>query len=183
MEIQRSAFNRRAFLSVTGRLGLASTLFPGVLYAMAEEKKKVNAAMINEAAAIAGVNISDEYKEMMLDDLNGALEDYEAIRALKLPNSVSPALLFDPLLPGTKLNIASKPIRMSPARQLKLPKDVEELAFWNVRDLGELIRTRKISSATLTLAIFSPAANNGVLVTGKSFGGVGSAIKIPANRI
>lgn len=150
MEIQRSAFNRRAFLSVTGRMGLASTLFPGVLYAMAEEKKKVNAAMINEAATIAGVSVSDEYKDMMLDDLNGALEDYEAIRALKLPNTVSPALVFDPLLPGTKLVIAPQPMRLSAPVALKVPKDIEELAFWNVRDLSELIRTKKISSATLT---------------------------------
>jgi Asp-tRNA(Asn)/Glu-tRNA(Gln) amidotransferase A subunit family amidase len=150
MEIQHSAFNRRAFLSVTGRMGLASTLFPGVLYAMAEEKKKVNAAMISEAAAIAGVNISDEYKDMMLDDLNGALEDYEAIRALKLPNPVSPALVFDPLLPGMKVNILPRPMRISQATALKVPKDIEELAFWNVRDLGELIRIGKISSSTLT---------------------------------
>lgn len=150
MEIQRSAFNRRAFLSVTGRLGLASTLFPGVLYAMAEDKKKVSATMIDQAASIAGVNISDEYKEMMLDDLNGALEDYEAIRGLKLPNEVSPALVFDPLLPGMKVNLSTKPIRLSPARALQLPKDIEELAYWSVRDLSELIRTKKISSAALT---------------------------------
>ena len=150
METKSSAFNRRAFLSVTGRLGLASTLFPGVLYAMAEEKKKVNATMIDQAAMVAGVNISDEYKEMMLDDLNGALDDYEAIRGLKLANAVSPALVFDPLLPGMKVNITAKPIRLSAARTLQAPKDIEDLAFWNVRDLSELVRTKKVSSTALT---------------------------------
>lgn len=150
MEIQRSAFNRRKFLSVTGGMGLASTLFPGVLYAMTEDKKKISAAMIDQAAAIAGVSISDEYKEMMLENLNGALEDYEAIRALKLPNGVAPALVFDPLLPGMKVAITPRPMRLSQVGPLKAPKDIEELAFWNVRDLSELVRTKKISSTALT---------------------------------
>ena len=131
-------------------MGLASTLFPGVLYAMAEEKKKLSAAMIDEAAAIAGVSISDEYKEMMLESLSDAREHYEAIRALKISNDVSPALVFDPLLPGMKVTLASKPMRLSQAGPLKAPKDIEELAFWNVRDLGELVRTRKVSASALT---------------------------------
>lgn len=150
MEIHRNAFNRRAFLSVTARMGLASTLFPGVLYAMAEEKKKVTAPMIDHAAEIAGVKISDDYKEMMLENLNGALEDYEAIHALKLANSVSPALVFDPLLPGRSVNIASRPMRMSPAAPLQVPRNIEELAFWSVRNLAQLIRTKKVSSTALT---------------------------------
>lgn len=150
MEIHRNAFNRRAFLSVTARMGLASTLFPGVLYAMAEEKKKVTAPMIDHAAEIAGVKISDDYKEMMLENLNGALEDYEAIHALKLANSVSPALVFDPLLPGRSVNIASRPMRMSPAAPLQVPMNIEELAFWSVRNLAQLIRTKKVSSTALT---------------------------------
>lgn len=134
---------------MTGGMGLASTLFPGVLYAMAEDKKKISAAMIDQAAAVAGVSISDEYKEMMLENLNGALEDYEAIRALKLPNGVAPALVFDPLLPGMKVAITPKPMRLSRIGQLKVPKDIEELAFWSVRDLSELVRTKKISATAL----------------------------------
>jgi Asp-tRNA(Asn)/Glu-tRNA(Gln) amidotransferase A subunit family amidase len=150
MEIHRNTLHRRAFLSAAGRFGLASTLFPGVLYAMADEKQKITIAMIDEAAAIAGVSISDEYKEMMLDDLNGALKDYDAIHALKLSNSVSPALVFDPLLPGMQVNLERRPMRLSSAAQLKVPKNIEDLAFWSVRDLAELIRTKKISSTALT---------------------------------
>ena len=151
MEIHRNGFDRRAFLSVTGRFGLASTLFPGVLYALAEEKKKVSASMIDQAAELAGVRISDEYKEMMLEDLNDALENYEAIHALKLPNSVSPAIAFNPVLPGTKVNVPGKKTAVySAASKTQVPKDIEELAFWSVLDLGELIRRKKISSMALT---------------------------------
>lgn len=150
MEIIRNPFNRRAFLSVTYRMGLASTLFPGVLWAMAEEKKKISATMIDEAAAVAGISINDEYKEMMLEDLNSALEDYDAVHALKIPNSVAPALVFDPLLPGTKINLTAKPMRISTVPAQRAPKDLEEVAFWSVRDLAELLRTKKVSSVALT---------------------------------
>lgn len=150
MEISRSPLHRRAFLSVTARLGFASTLFPGVLYAMAEEKKKVTAAMIDEAAAVAGVSIDGSYKEMMLEDLNDALDDYSAVHELKLANGVAPALVFDPVLPGMTVDVPRRPIRMSGVKSVQAPKNIEEIAFWSVRDLAELLRTRKISSLALT---------------------------------
>lgn len=150
MEITRSAFHRRAFLSVTARLGLASTLFPGVLYAMAEDKKKVTSAMIDEAASIAGINIDDGYKDMMLEDLNDTLGDYKAVHELKLPNGVSPALVFDPILPGMTVNIPRRLFRVSSPIKLQAPKNIEDIAFWSVRDLSELLRTKKISSVALT---------------------------------
>src|SRR5262249_39559543 len=62
--------DRRAFLAVCSRLGLTTTLLPGVLWAMADEKGKVTRAMIDSAAFIADVPIADEYKDMMLDSLN-----------------------------------------------------------------------------------------------------------------
>ena len=150
MEITRSTFHRRAFLSVTARLGLASTLFPGVLYAMAEEKKKLTAAMIDEAASVAGISIDDSYKEMMLEDLNDTLGDYKAVHELKLPNGVSPALVFDPILPGKNFSIPRRPLRPSKPINLQAPKNIEALAFWSVGDLSELLRKKKVSSVALT---------------------------------
>ena len=62
--------DRRAFLAVCSRLGLATTLLPGVLWAMADEKGKVTREMIESAASVADVHIGDEYKDMMLEGLN-----------------------------------------------------------------------------------------------------------------
>ena len=61
--------DRRTFLTVCSSLGLTSTLLPGVLWAMADEKGKVTRDMIDHAAAVAGIHIGDEYKDMMLDSL------------------------------------------------------------------------------------------------------------------
>src|SRR5258708_20281740 len=67
--------DRRTFLTVCSSLGLTTTLLPGVLWAMADEKGKVTRDMIDHAAAIAGVPIADEYKDAMLETLN-ALHKY-----------------------------------------------------------------------------------------------------------
>jgi hypothetical protein len=71
--------DRRDFLAVCSRFGLTTTLLPGVLWAMADEKGKITREMIDNAAAIADVHILDEYKEMMLDSLTTYAKDYEAI--------------------------------------------------------------------------------------------------------
>src|SRR5438270_4336344 len=147
--------DRRRFMAACAGVGLQSTLFPGVLWAQAQAQgaPKITKEMIDAAAAIADVTIADEYKQVMLDDLNEHAKGYEAIYALHLPNSVAPALVFDPVVPGVKYETRKKPMRMSAApstRSSAMPKDMEELAFASVRELAELVRTRKISSAALT---------------------------------
>ena len=97
---------------------MAGTLFPGVLWAQAQAQgvTKITKEMIDNAAAIADVPIADEYKEMMLADLNDHAKGYEEIYKLHIPNSVDPALVFDPLLPGIKFETERRPIRISEAR-------------------------------------------------------------------
>jgi Asp-tRNA(Asn)/Glu-tRNA(Gln) amidotransferase A subunit family amidase len=144
--------DRRAFLAACSHLGLTSTLLPGVLWALAEDKPKITRDMIDTAAKIADVPIADEYKEMMLESLNGYVEGYDAIYALHLKNDVAPAVIFDPVLPGMKFETERRPARISaaPAIAGAAPKNLEEVAFYSVRQLAELVRTRKVSSVDLT---------------------------------
>jgi Asp-tRNA(Asn)/Glu-tRNA(Gln) amidotransferase A subunit family amidase len=119
---------------------------------MADEKNKVTREMIDAAAAIADVRIADEYKDMLLDGLNGYSESFEAIYALHLKNDVAPALIFDPVLPGMKFETERRPMKISaaPNGAGAAPKNIEDMAFYSVRQLAELVRTRKVSSAALT---------------------------------
>lgn len=146
--------DRRSFMKTCSGMGLAGTLFPGVLWAQAQAQgaAKITKEMIDNAAAIADVAIGDEYKEMMLADLNDRAKGYEEIYKLKIPNSVDPALLFDPVLPGMKFETERKPMRMSkaPSVAASAPKSLEDLAFASVRELAELVRTKRVSSVALT---------------------------------
>ncbi len=145
--------DRRAFLAVCSRFGLTTTLLPGVLWAMADEKGKVTREMIDSAAFIADVPIADEYKDMMLDSLNDYSKNFDAIYGLHIKNEIPPAVIFDPVIPGMKLETAQRPLKISvvPAGQsAAVPKNLEEVAFYSVRQLAELVRTRKVSSVALT---------------------------------
>src|SRR5882724_12005858 len=145
--------DRRNFMKTCSGMGLAGTLFPGVLWAQAQGAKKITKEMIENAAAVADVPITDDYREMMLANLNDQAKGYEEIYKLHIPNSVEPALLFDPVLPGMKLETERKPLRISKAPSTVAsgaPKNLEDLAFASVRELAELVRTKKVSSAALT---------------------------------
>jgi hypothetical protein len=144
--------DRRKFVAACSGLGLGSTLFPGVLWVQAQEKGavKITKEMIDAAAAIAGVAISEDYKQMMLDNLNEQAKGYDAIYALHIGNSVEPALLFDPVVNGAKFETERKPERISAPANVIVKRNVEQLAFASVRELAELVRTKKVSSVALT---------------------------------
>jgi len=170
--------DRRYFISVCSGFGLTGTLFPGTLWALAEQKEAEQKAaepkepaqkdavqksteqkititrdMIDHAAAIADVHILDEYKDMMLDSLNGYAKGYEAIYALHIPNQVAPALIFDPVPPGMKLSTQRQPMKLSTIPNIHAngaPKNIEDVAFNSVPQLAELVRTKKVSSSALT---------------------------------
>jgi len=147
--------DRRNFMKTCSGMGLAGTLFPGVLWAQAQAEgaKKITKEMIENAAAIADVPIADEYKEMMLENLNDQAKGYKEIYKLHIPNSVEPAVIFDPVLTGMKFETERKPMRISkePASVASsAPSNLEDLAFSSVRELAELVRTKKVSSVSLT---------------------------------
>ncbi|MCU1283908.1 MAG: Amidase [Acidobacteriales bacterium] len=188
--------DRRRFLNVCTAFGLGSTLFPGVLWGMVQEKAqtpgrdaagqpapagakkpaapaavvapKITKEMISAAAMIAAVEINDEYKDMMVGDLNDQLKSYKAIYDLKIPNSVAPAVAFNPVLPGIKVDAEAAattapavsgagtrakavPVRVSKLKvAVATSNNLEDLALYSVRQLSELVRTRKVTSAALT---------------------------------
>ncbi len=152
--------NRRAFLAVSARFGLASTLFPGALYTLAAQAQaaspvaspelpKITPEMIDAAAALAGITIATDQKQMMLDGLNEQRSGYAAIRKLHIPNSVPPAYIFDPLPPGAKVSTEKHDPVYSTA-VATLPKNLDDLAFATIPELADLVRTKKVSSMDLT---------------------------------
>src|ERR1700676_4142151 len=147
--------DRRNFMKTCSEMGMAGTLLPGVLWAQAQAQgaAKITKEMIDNAASIADVAIADDYKQIMLDNLNEHAKGYEQIYKLHIPNSVEPALIFDPVLPGMKFETERKPMRISKAPSTVAsgaPKNLEDLAFASVRELAELVRTKRVSSLALT---------------------------------
>ena len=105
---------------------------------------------LDEAEKVIGWQFTSSEKELMLDDLRDRLSTYRRLRARPLPYSVPPALVFLPETPKPAGPDAKEPPRLSPPVHTGVPDRLEDLAFYSVRDLGELIRTRQITSTQLT---------------------------------
>ena len=69
---------------------------------------------------------------------------------MHIPLDVSPPFHFSALAPGIEPNRTKLPFRMSAAPAVKRPSNLEDVAFWPVRHLAELMRTRQVTSRELT---------------------------------
>jgi len=142
--------DRRAFMAYFSSIGLGGTLLPGVLWAQIQQEQRITKEMIAQAEAIAGLSFTDEQREELVRGLNSTAQGYARLREYPLPNSVSPALLFDPQPPGVPLPAGRGSFRKSRAENVQRPADLEEVAFWPVTRLSELVRTRQVTATELT---------------------------------
>ena len=134
-----------AFLGGFGVAGLAVDQ----LWAVAAQGV-ISAGDIDGAAKIAGLDLTQNERDLMVEGVNELREDYVAIRTVPLDNSVSPALHFDPRLPGFHYDAGPRRFRPSRPSPVPVPDNLEELAFLPVTRLAQLIRTRTVSSVALT---------------------------------
>ncbi|MDH3732527.1 MAG: amidase [Gemmatimonadota bacterium] len=144
--------NRRSFMAVFAAMGLGATALPSALWGRLQESQanELTASMINDAARVAGVEFTDEELDLMVDDLNRQLAAYEQLREVHIPNSVAPAVRFEPVLPWKSYPAESTVFRYTRPRGIQRPGGLEDVAFWPVTDLAELVRTRQVTSTELT---------------------------------
>jgi Asp-tRNA(Asn)/Glu-tRNA(Gln) amidotransferase A subunit family amidase len=142
---------RRRFLAYFSGTGLTATLLPGTLWAQVQQTggERVTPEMLKSALALAGLSFSDDDQKAMLQGVNRSLTSYEELRKLSIPNDVAPPFYFSSLVPGMKVNRTREPLRAS-APKVKRPTDLEEVAFWPVTDLAQLVKTRQATSVELT---------------------------------
>lgn len=86
----------------------------------------------------------------MLNELDDQLGYFQELRKLNLPNSVSPALVFNPLPAGYQFPEQKSQFIVSSGAAVGLPANREELAFYTVRQLAGLLKTKQITSVELT---------------------------------
>ncbi len=148
--------NRRRFLSYFSGIGLGSSLLPGVLWAQTQAKTQQDGAaprvtdeMIKNALEVAGLTFSDEDRKAVLEGVNRSLTSFEEVRKIEIPNDVAPPFYFSPIVPGMKVNRTREPLRFS-APVVKRPANLEDVAFWPVVQLAQLIKTKQATSVDLT---------------------------------
>ena len=142
--------DRRAFMAYFGSIGLGSTLLPGVLWARLATGADISKETIACAEELAGLTFDDAEREMMVEGLRDQARTIAALHEVEIPNSVSPAIVFEPLPAGWSPSAEQQQMKRAPVTMPAVPGDLEELAFRPVTELSELVRTRKVSSVQLT---------------------------------
>jgi Asp-tRNA(Asn)/Glu-tRNA(Gln) amidotransferase A subunit family amidase len=144
--------SRRRFLAFFSGAGLGGTLLPGVLWAQLQQgdaAQKVTQAMLVDALALSGLTFTDDDQKAMLQAVNRQLGQYEDIRKIHIPNDIAPPFYFSPITPGMKVNRAKLPHHFS-APKVKRPANLEDVAFWPIVQLSQLLRTKQVKSVELT---------------------------------
>jgi Asp-tRNA(Asn)/Glu-tRNA(Gln) amidotransferase A subunit family amidase len=119
----------------------------------------ITKASLQAALDLIGLTYTDAELDLLLqqrgqggNDFSGRGDrrnSYDAIRQVAVPNSVLPALFFQPLPP--KVPVANRPPRFAPApRGVTRPASLEAVAFWPVTQLAALLRSRQVTSVELT---------------------------------
>ncbi len=159
---------RRRFMAHFAAAGLGTTLAPGILWARMQDAgaQRVTLAMVTDALKLSGIELTEEERTGLVEGANRNLTGYEEIRKLHIPADISPPFHFSPVVQGMTVNKTRQPFRLSAAPAVKRPANLEDVAFWPIRNLGELIRTRQVTSLELTdmylarLHRYNPLLNN-----------------------
>jgi Asp-tRNA(Asn)/Glu-tRNA(Gln) amidotransferase A subunit family amidase len=130
-------------------LCLASMAF-GAFISKSIENQSLTIEIVKQAEKIMGLEFTPAEADSMLVELTDTRKNFEEIRKVELKNEVSPALLFNPLPVGFEFEKGQSSFKPSGLKSITMPTDKNDLAFYNVRQLAELIKTKKISSVELT---------------------------------
>ncbi len=123
----------------------------GFVAGASDAGREITAKMVAAFETIVGLEFTPAERDSMLPDLEDYRRAYAALREVDIPNDLPPALDFDPVPAGAWAPRGEdRPIRLSPPEHTRRPDDLEELAFWSVRDLAYLVRTRQVTSVELT---------------------------------
>ena len=151
MNEEQLALKRRHFFACLSALGLGSTLMPEALTIAAQGADIVTIDVLEAAQKIAGVSFTRAEQQAILTRINapGQLAGYAALRRASLGDDEQPAIVFNPVPPGTPLPSGPRGlIRRVP--DVSRPPTDEALAFLPVTHLARLVETRQVTPSELT---------------------------------
>ena len=141
-----SGATRRAALGLfagAGAAGLTARRAAG-------QASAVDADTIACAADLFAVDYTQAEREQMLNGVEAWIGRAEALRAIDRPNDLSPALTFDPRLPGRALDAPQPGIRGLTAGPGPVPTSPTDIAYAPVWKQAGWIAQGRLSSAELT---------------------------------
>ncbi|MEE9288653.1 MAG: amidase [Bacteroidota bacterium] len=137
-------------LKVLFALGFAVIFATATSFVSNEDPSPISKQVIAEAEKLVGLTFTNAERDSMLDGMIEHLGNYDTLRMVNLANSVPPAIAFSAILPDRKFNSERKPFKMSSITDVEVPTNIEDLAFYPVTHLAQLIKSQKVTSVQLT---------------------------------
>lgn len=106
----------------------------------------ISKSTIQQASILMDIKYTDKEIEMLLPDLKDNLADYRKMHLLPLNNSIAMSM-SQRLQPD---NAVQQKINWQYNKNIQLPGNKNELAFYSIQQLGSLLRNKLITSKELT---------------------------------
>jgi hypothetical protein len=97
-----------------------------------------------------GLSYTANERDSLINNLNDYQKAFDLLHQYKLNNSMPMSLVFDPLPMGFQLETNQKIIDWGLPKEVAMPANREELAFYPVYKLAVLIKSKKLTSTELT---------------------------------
>jgi Asp-tRNA(Asn)/Glu-tRNA(Gln) amidotransferase A subunit family amidase len=127
-------------------------LLIGILFGfiIARSSDPITHSDVESAQKLINLHLEGAAIDTMMSYLEGNRKAYDSMRTFHLENDIAPSLVFDPF----PLDFHFKPDNginpWSVNLEAKLPENLNDLAFFPIKDLAGLIKTKQISSLDLT---------------------------------
>ncbi len=151
LSVNHNGLSRRHILQLLAGMGFGTIAFRRAVAAMASGHISVTADMIKQAEWIAGVDYTDDDRQLMLDGLNDTANGIEKLRGVAIDNAIAPAIAFNPT-PAIEnhYKLRDRTVSLTESAAAQRPNTDEDLAFLPVTELAPLVRSRQVSSTELT---------------------------------
>ena len=97
-----------------------------------------------------GLNFTEREIDSMYGSVRNTVGEIKKMRTYHLDNSVPMSFTQSPVLPGMKFNTKQEPVKWDIPKNINVPANKNELAFYSILQLASLIKNKKITSVELT---------------------------------
>jgi len=105
---------------------------------------------IVSAAKLFDLQYTNKEVDTMYAGIKDNLKVYKDMHQTNLNNGLAMSLWQSPVVPGLNIETKQNPIKWKFNKNIQLPVNKADLAFYSIADLSVLIKTKKISSVALT---------------------------------
>ncbi len=106
--------------------------------------------VILEAENHMGLQFDQQERDQIAGGLAYYAQLYSALRSFPLDNSIPPAIQFNPIPVGATFPQHQEPIEWGLPEDVSLPENRNDLAFYRVAELAQLVKNQRITSLELT---------------------------------